>query len=120
MAALSNLKKPIAMLAPALTAGVLFSGWVLAQETAYRAPRTSDGAPDLQGTWTNNTITPLTRPDEFSELVLTRDQAIALERQVAEYTEQQDQPSDPDRTAPQKDQIELADSSCPCCASCPA
>lgn len=110
MAALRNPNKPTAMLTSALTIGVLFSSWVLAQEAAYHAPRTTDGVPDLQGTWTNNTITPLSRPDEFSNLVLTREQAIALERQVAEYTEQQDQPSDPDRSAPVKEQIELADS----------
>jgi hypothetical protein len=85
-------------------------GWSIAQDTGYQVPRTMDGSPDLQGTWTNNTITPLTRPAEFQNLVLSRDQAIALERQVAEYTEQQDQPSDPDRSAPTKSQIELADS----------
>jgi len=84
--------------------------WSVAQNAGYRVPRTADGFPDLQGTWTNNTITPLTRPAEFQDLVLSRDQAIALERQVAEYTEQQDQPSDPDRAAPTKSQIDLADS----------
>ena len=28
----------------------------------YKAPRTPLGQPDLQGNWTNATITPLTRP----------------------------------------------------------
>jgi hypothetical protein len=81
-----------------------------AQDSGYRAPRTADGRPDLQGMWTSNTITPFSRPAEFENLVLTREQAIALERQVADYSEQQDQPSDPDRAAPTKDQIDLADS----------
>jgi hypothetical protein len=29
-------------------------------------PRTPDGHPDLQGVWTNATITPLERPQEFA------------------------------------------------------
>ena len=110
MPAIRNHNRFTAMASLVIIVGMLCSGWTTAQDAAYRAPRTMDGAPDLQGTWTSNTITPFSRPAEFSELVLTREQAIALERQVAEYTEQQDQPSDPNRTAPVKDQIELADS----------
>ncbi|MEZ5492705.1 MAG: hypothetical protein R3F50_20675 [Gammaproteobacteria bacterium] len=81
-----------------------------AQSAGYQPPLTAFGAPDLQGTWTNNTITPLTRPAEFQNLVLSRDQAQAWERRIADYTVQQDQPSDPDRPPPSKDAIELADS----------
>ena len=31
----------------------------------WTAPRTPDGQPDLQGVWTNNTVTPLQRPKEL-------------------------------------------------------
>ena len=83
----------------------------LAQQSDYAAPRLVDGAPDLQGIWTNNTITPLTRPAEFGDkLVLSREEAAKLEQDVAQYAEQADQPSDPNREAPTKGQIDLADS----------
>ena len=78
---------------------------------AYVVPRTVDGVPDLQGMWTNNTITPLSRPDKFGDkLVLTAVEAYALEQDVANYNSGRDLPSNPDRQAPTKDQIETADS----------
>lgn len=89
----------------------LLPGIATAQSADYQVSRTVDGVPDLQGMWTNNTITPLVRSAEFgNKLVLTPEEAFALEQQVAEYTEQQDQPSDPNRQAPSKERIELADS----------
>jgi hypothetical protein len=52
------------------------SGWTLA--------RTPDGQPDLQGVWTNATITPLERPKALAgKAFLTDAEAAALERQVA-------------------------------------
>ena len=32
----------------------------------WKAPRTADNQPDLQGIWTNATITPLERPLDFA------------------------------------------------------
>jgi len=42
-----------------------------AQAQAYKAPRTRDGAPDLQGLWTNTSLTWLQRAPIFKGLVAT-------------------------------------------------
>lgn len=83
-----------------------------AQNTAaYPVPRMPDGVPDLQGMWTNNTITPLSRAARFGDkLVLSSEEAYQLERDVADYNSGRDLPSDAGREAPTKDQIDTADS----------
>ena len=51
----------------------------------WTPPRTPWGDPDLQGIWTNATITPLQRPREFAgQEVLTEEEAAALEQVTAE------------------------------------
>lgn len=46
--------------------------------------RTADGQPDLQGIWTNPTITPFERPQELAgEAVLSEQEAAALEKRAA-------------------------------------
>ena len=48
-------------------------------------PRTPDGQPDIQGMWTNATITPFERPRALADKpFLTAEEAAALERQAAE------------------------------------
>ena len=51
----------------------------------WSVPRTPDGHPDLQGVWTNATITPFERPAALSgKAVLSDSEAAALEEQAAE------------------------------------
>ena len=53
------------------------AGWTL--------PRTPDGQPDLQGIWTNATITPLERPRALAgKAFLTDAEAAGLEKEIAE------------------------------------
>ena len=42
-------------------------GAATAAERPFKAPRTSDGQPDLQGYWTNNTVVPLQRPAAYAD-----------------------------------------------------
>ena len=52
---------------------------------AQNLPRTADGHPDLQGIWSNATITPLERPADLAgKPTFTAEEAAAYEKQVAE------------------------------------
>ncbi|MEY3666519.1 MAG: hypothetical protein RL572_59 [Pseudomonadota bacterium] len=95
------------LLALFLLPGVL----VWAQTDAYRAPRTADGYPNLQGMWTNNTITPLERPPELADRpFLSEAEQQAMEQAVLAAIAAADLPSDPNRPPPTKEQIDLEDS----------
>jgi hypothetical protein len=61
----------IASLRPAPAAGQQPAG------SSYSAPRTAWGHPDLQGVWTNKTITPFERPDEVGGREFFTDAEIA-------------------------------------------
>ena len=51
---------------------------------AYTAPRTGWGVPDIQGIWTNATLTPIERPETMSDQnVLTAEEAAAFETSSA-------------------------------------
>jgi hypothetical protein len=58
------------------------------------APRTPDGAPDLQGNWSNETQTPFERLGKGG-LTLTAEQAAALEKRAQDVEEFRDRPTDP-------------------------
>jgi hypothetical protein len=80
---------PVAAQAPANTA----KPWTPA--------RTVDGKPDLQGNWSNATLTPLER-QASTPLVITEAQAAQIENRTQQVKEFRDQPSDPNRPAPKK------------------
>jgi hypothetical protein len=63
-------------------------------------PRTADGRPDLQGNWTNATITPLERLRPNTPLVVTEEAALDEEQKTRAAIEFREQPSDPNRAAP--------------------
>jgi hypothetical protein len=62
--------------------------------TTYHAPRAADGHPDLQGTWTNASITRLERnPRLGAHLALTEAEAAAAEHQTQAVTELANSPT---------------------------
>ncbi len=78
----------------AITVAALSPALAAAQETGTAAlPRTSWGAPDLQGVWDFRTITPLERPEELAEQNALTDEQAA--ERVAQALEQ-----NVDRTPP--------------------
>ncbi len=87
-----------------LTTLALLGGSGSSAQQAARAPRqsslprTPDGKPDLQGNWTNATITPLERAG--GALVISEEEASLLERRAHLALEAREQPSDPNRPAP--------------------
>ncbi len=64
-------------------------------------PRTPDGRPDFQGTWTNVTITPFERPEDQDSLVLTWEEVQERQGSAEARIERGARPSDPDRPVPQ-------------------
>ena len=62
-------------------------------------PRTPDGHPDLQGNWTNGTITPFQR-EEGRGPVFTLEEVARLEGRAEDRVVSGAEPSDPDRPLP--------------------
>ena len=58
---LSHSRPTHASFAAACSAALCLVSQIAGAADTYRAPRTADGDPDLQGTWTNATLTPLER-----------------------------------------------------------
>jgi hypothetical protein len=66
----------------------IFSAAILSAQT-YKAPRTQDGQPDLQGYWSNTSYTPLQRPDNVNKPFYTNAEAeAALKKAAADEAEQ--------------------------------
>jgi hypothetical protein len=84
-------------------AAIAVASWAPAQEsgTNRTVPRTSDGRPDLSGTYDTATLTPLERPTELGDkLFLTEEEAAAIENDERALTDKLARPSDPEREAP--------------------
>jgi hypothetical protein len=92
-------RKIAAAVASCLMVATVFSVSATAAETAaktWKAPRTADGQPDLQGVWTNATITPLEREAKYGDrLTITEAEAGAIEKENADFRSEQDKPTDP-------------------------
>jgi hypothetical protein len=77
-----------------LIAGMCFAALLPAQK-GWTVPRTPDGKPDLQGIWTNATITPMERPANLAgKPTLTEAEAKAYEKANYEELVKQDGQSD--------------------------
>jgi len=66
----------------------------------YAPPRTTFGAPDLQGIWTNTALTMLERPPMFKALIATDAEAKTFETMFTKMLGNVDKPVAPDTPAP--------------------
>jgi hypothetical protein len=85
----------------AATSAVAAPAGAVAQSPSGRwvVPRTPEGHPDLQGNWSNATITPIQRP-EGQPLVLSPEEVARIEGSRMARIEAAASPSDPDRPPP--------------------
>ena len=74
------MRKCLILLVLALTATAQAAG----PEPKYKAPRTADGHPDLQGTWNFSSDVPLQRPAIVADKkIVTREEIAAMKTQKA-------------------------------------
>jgi len=66
----------------------------------YQPPRTPDGRPDLQGMWTNSSITTLERTNASLPLLLNPEQVASMEGQRLQQEVAQNSRTNPDEGAP--------------------
>ena len=78
----------VALLAPVPVAGQArpSAANTTAAAKTWTEPRTADGQPDLQGIWSNATLTPLERPRELAgKQFFTEEEAAEYEKQVLQH-----------------------------------
>src|SRR5215510_1766254 len=63
-----------------------------AASPAKPLPKTPDGQPDLQGYWTNNSYTPLERPNGVTKEFYTKEEAVEAAKRAAEREAAQTEP----------------------------
>jgi hypothetical protein len=78
----------------------ILAGASLAGAAGYKPPRTASGDPDLQGVWTNVSMTMLQRPKAFETLVISAAQATAYEKVKTDRFEEEIAPLAPETAAP--------------------
>ncbi|MGH8179161.1 MAG: hypothetical protein ACREV5_23105 [Steroidobacter sp.] len=87
------------VLMSSMALSVAFSTFVstadAAPKSGWEAPRTEFGHPDLQGNWTNATLTSLERPQQFKNLIMTPEEAASVEGAAAQHVEENAKPTDP-------------------------
>src|SRR5262245_32317188 len=84
-----------------LTSAVAAEGGKPAVTKKWVVPRTEYGHPDLQGLWTNATITPLERPLQYGDRSrLTDEEAAAIERREAQVVARAALPTDLEQNLP--------------------
>ena len=78
--------KRILLIAGVILTAVTLSAWAqTAAVDGWTAPRTPDGHPDLQGTWTTQTYTPLQRPERYAgREFLTEQEMVELTKLVTQ------------------------------------
>jgi len=94
------------MLKPALAAVAMA---LLAQPALAQVPRTPDGKPDLNGAWSNASLTPLSRAQGQTKLIVSKDEADKIAKGTGLAGIAADDPefsnsgySDPNKGAPPK------------------
>ena len=77
-----------------------FAGGEALAQGEWETPRTPDGKPDLQGVWTNASLTSLERPPQFKAQAIPADQARQMEQARARMMQAANAPSNPNEGAP--------------------
>ena len=88
------------MLVPSLLSTAAEPAPAADSKSAYKAPRLAFGQPDLQGVWSNATLTPIARRAEHKDkAVLTEEEVRAIEGAAAAELAEGDKPTDPNAPA---------------------
>jgi len=76
------------------------TGHAATGEGVYKVPRNAFGQPDLEGVWTNASLTSLERGPQFKTLTISEEEARRVEEMRARMMAAQNRPSDPNAGAP--------------------